>query len=69
MTNGKAPYIANLKRALWDAAPGEWDSISSSRDLALNWEQKFVAQAVDVLVAQRAQVLIGNGVSLRASVT
>ena len=65
MTNGKAPYIANLKRALWDAAPGEWDSISSSRDLALNWEQKFVAQAVDVLVAQRAQVLIGNGVSAK----
>ncbi len=62
MTNGKAPYIANLKRALWEAA--EWDAISSSRDLVLNWEQKFVAQAVDVLVAQRAQVLIGNGVSV-----
>ncbi len=62
MTNGRLPYIANLKRALWEAA--EWDAISSSRDLVLNWEQKFVAQAVDVLVAQRAQVLIGNGVSL-----
>ncbi|KAI1785377.1 hypothetical protein LXA43DRAFT_144063 [Ganoderma leucocontextum] len=65
MTNGKPPYIANLKRALWDAA--EWDSISSSRDLVLNWEQKFVAQAVDVLVAQRAQVLIGNGFSTLTS--
>ena len=63
MTNGKPAYIANLKRALWDAM--EWDAISSSRDLVLNWEQKFVAQAVDVLVAQRAQVLIGNGVSIR----
>lgn len=64
MTNGGPAYIANLKRALWDAvAPGGWDSISSSRDLVLNWEQRFVAQAVDVLVAQRAQVLIGNGVS------
>ena len=67
MTNGKPPYIANLKHALWDAA--EWDSISSSRDLVLNWEQKFVAQAVDALVAQRAQVLIGNGVSLKLEFT
>ncbi|KAI1785376.1 hypothetical protein LXA43DRAFT_1038444, partial [Ganoderma leucocontextum] len=65
MTNGKPPYIANLKRALWDAAG--WDAISSSRDLVLNWEQKSVAQAVDVLVAQRAQVLIGNGFSTLTS--
>ncbi|KAM5543118.1 hypothetical protein V8D89_002992 [Ganoderma adspersum] len=68
MTNGKPAYIANLKRALWAAvAPGGWDSISSSRDLVLNWEQKFVAQAVDMLVAQRAQVLIGNGFSTLTS--
>ena len=65
MTNGKPPYIAELKSALKDAA--EWDSISSSRDLVLNWEQKFVSQAVDVLVAQRAQVIIGNGVSVSTS--
>ncbi|PIL34073.1 hypothetical protein GSI_03784 [Ganoderma sinense ZZ0214-1] len=65
MTNGKAPYIAQLKNALKDAA--EWDSVSSSRDLVLNWEQKFVSQAVDVLVAQRAQVIIGNGFSTLTS--
>lgn len=65
MTNGKPPYIAELKSALKEAA--EWDSVSSSRDLVLNWEQKFVSQAVDVLVAQRAQVIIGNGVSLSTS--
>lgn len=30
----------------------------------LDWEQTFVSQAVDMLIGQRAQVLIGNGVRL-----
>ena len=61
MTNGDKAFINELKVALWDV--GEWEAVSSSRDLVLDWEQKFVAQAVDQLVAQRAQVLVGNGVS------
>ncbi|KAH9854300.1 hypothetical protein C2E23DRAFT_726571 [Lenzites betulinus] len=61
MTNGKLPYIEELKGALLKL--GDWDLISSSRDMTLNPEQKFIAQAVDMLVAQRAQVLIGNGFS------
>ena len=60
MTNGKPDYIKELKQALWKE--GGWDLISSSRDLIINWEQKYVAQAVDMLVGQRAQVVIGNGV-------
>ena len=60
MTDGGPAYVARLKRALWNAA--EWDSISSTQDLVLNWEQGFVLEAVDALVAQRAQVFIGNGV-------
>ena len=67
MTNGKPDFLTELKDALWEAA--EWDVIATSRDMVLNWEQKYIAQAVDQLVAQRAQVLIGNGVSsgIRAS--
>ena len=34
----------------------------TSRDLYLSWEAKPVAQAVDMLIGQRAQVFIGNGV-------
>ncbi|OJT04561.1 hypothetical protein TRAPUB_4831 [Trametes pubescens] len=62
MTNGDRAYIAELRTAL--GRDQEWKMITSSRDLALNWEQKYVAQAVDMLVGQRAQVLIGNGVRM-----
>ncbi|PIL34076.1 hypothetical protein GSI_03787 [Ganoderma sinense ZZ0214-1] len=64
VTDGGPAYAGQLKRALWDAFPGEWDSVSSSEDLVLNWEQRFVSEAVDSLVAQRAQVFIGNGFSM-----
>ncbi|KAH0836499.1 hypothetical protein J3R83DRAFT_8136 [Lanmaoa asiatica] len=59
MTNGDASWVADLKVALRDL--GGWGHIGSNRDLSLTWEQKFVAQALDMLVAQRAQVFIGNG--------
>ena len=63
MTNGSPSWVSKLKSAL--RAKHHWSHISSSRDLMLSPEQKYVAQAVDMLVAQRAQVFIGNGVSLR----
>ncbi|KAI0831752.1 hypothetical protein BC628DRAFT_1349629 [Trametes gibbosa] len=59
MTNADAAWIAELKAAL--EGMGRWASVSASRDLVLNWEQKYVAQAVDMLIAQRAQVFVGNG--------
>ncbi|KAI9066483.1 hypothetical protein FKP32DRAFT_1565787 [Trametes sanguinea] len=65
MTNGKQDFINELQDALHRA--GEWDLIASSRDMVLNAEQKYVAQAVDMLVAQRAQVFIGNGFSTLTS--
>ncbi|CDO76489.1 hypothetical protein BN946_scf184615.g15 [Trametes cinnabarina] len=61
MTNGKKPWLEELKIAL--RRTGGWDKIASSRDLKLNWEQQFVAQSVDMLIGERAQVLIGNGFS------
>ncbi|RPD82752.1 hypothetical protein L226DRAFT_450702 [Lentinus tigrinus ALCF2SS1-7] len=61
MTNGKRPWIAELKEAL--NGMGGWEKIASSRELVLDWEQQYVAQSVDMLIGQRAQVLIGNGFS------
>lgn len=62
MTNGADEWIAELKAAL--RASGGWRTVASSRDLQVNWEQKFVKQAVDMLIGQRAQVFVGNGVSV-----
>ncbi|OBZ67004.1 hypothetical protein A0H81_12820 [Grifola frondosa] len=64
MTNGPASWIAELKDALEAKYP--WKNIASSRDLVLNHEQKYIAQAIDMLVGQRAQVFIGNGVLLKS---
>ncbi|KAH7885742.1 hypothetical protein F5I97DRAFT_1145854 [Phlebopus sp. FC_14] len=61
MTNGDVAWIQELREALLEVK--EWDAVMSSRDLHLSWEAKPVAQAVDMLVGQRAQVFIGNGFS------
>ncbi|KAI0717233.1 hypothetical protein C8T65DRAFT_707305 [Cerioporus squamosus] len=65
MSNGQLEFLSELKDALLDAA--EWDDVASSRDMVLNWEQTYIAQAIDQLVAQRAQVFIGNGFSTLTS--
>lgn len=61
LTNGKREWLDELKSKLGELK--QWESVHTSRDLHLSWEQKFVAQAVDMLVAQRAEVYIGNGFS------
>lgn len=61
MTNAPSAWILDLKVALLKA--GEWENVVSSRDLLVNQEQEYVKQAVDMLIGQRAQVFIGNGVS------
>ncbi|KAI0964553.1 hypothetical protein AcW1_001345 [Taiwanofungus camphoratus] len=61
MTNGAKSWVDDLKAALMST--GHWKKVTGSRDVKLNWEQKYVAQAVDMLIGQRAQVLIGNGFS------
>jgi len=60
MTNGKREWVMRLKEEF--LAAGHWDNIASSRDLELNDEQRYVAQAADMLIGQRADVFIGNGV-------
>ena len=61
MTNGERDWVAQLKEAF--LAADDWDNIASSRDLELTEEQRYVAQAGDMLIGQRADVFIGNGVS------
>ncbi|KAN0088727.1 hypothetical protein V8E55_005784 [Tylopilus felleus] len=59
MTNGPTPWVEELETAL--ARNMTWDHVGSSRNLKLTWEHKFISQAVDMYIAQRAQVFIGNG--------
>ncbi len=61
MTNGKREWVQELKAHL--RSMGGWNKIASSRDMVINDEQKEVAQAVDMMIGERAQVIIGNGVS------
>lgn len=43
-----------------------WEDVITSRDLEIGWEEKPVAQALDSYISQRAEVFVGNGVSLFA---
>ncbi|KAI0372005.1 hypothetical protein BV20DRAFT_135882 [Pilatotrama ljubarskyi] len=61
MTNASPSWVSKLKAAL--RKNYEWTHVASSRDLFLTPEQKYVAQAIDMLIAQRAQVFVGNGFS------
>ncbi|KAF8159909.1 hypothetical protein B0H34DRAFT_705330 [Crassisporium funariophilum] len=75
MTNGDRKVLDEMKTALMNDAEdskngtGEWEfewtweGISTSRDLDLGYEEKPVAQALDVAVARRATLFIGNGFS------
>lgn len=60
MTNGPRPWVADLKAGL--KKTGHWSKVATSRDMQLTPEQKYIAQAIDMLVGHRAQVIIGNGV-------
>ena len=66
LTNGRPEWLQELKDALQEDARreglDEWEHIGTSRDLRLTGEQKHNSQAVDMAIAQRAEVFIGNGV-------
>ncbi|KAJ7064660.1 hypothetical protein C8F01DRAFT_771360 [Mycena amicta] len=62
MTNAAGPWLQELVTSL--NAAREWPhGVATSRDLELSWEGKYVAQAVDMHVGQRAELFIGNGFS------
>lgn len=72
MTNAKSDFLSSLTSALLASSSshvdllsgqplGPWKSIHHSRDLVLDDEQSFVAQAVDMAIGVKADVLLGNG--------
>lgn len=67
LTNGDREWVDRLVSAL--RATGHWRIVASGRDLTLDLEQRYVAQAVDMLIGQRAQVLVGNGVCTQFSLS
>ena len=76
MTNGDRQWLGDVKNALmkdaaesansdaWEYFEWIWEDVSTSRDLDLGWEEKYVAQSLDMYVAQRAELFVGNGVSV-----
>ena len=42
---------------------GGWDEMVTSLDIKLDEEQEYVAMAVDMAIAEKAEVSVGNGVS------
>lgn len=65
LTNGKGEWLEELTRGL--EGLGGWvdeEPIRTSRDLGrrLGKDERGVAQAVDMAIAQRAEVFVGNGV-------
>jgi hypothetical protein len=74
LTNGRPWWLQQLKDALQeDSRRGEglglheWEHIGTTRDLRLTREQRHNSQAVDMAIAQRAEVFVGNGVRATSS--
>ncbi|KAG5635334.1 hypothetical protein H0H81_011688 [Sphagnurus paluster] len=59
LTNAWGWWLNGLKKAL--QADG-WDDLGSSLDLVLDAGQRQVSMAVDMAIAERAEVFVGNGV-------
>jgi len=68
LSNGRPEWMSELYDALQKDAReqglSEWEHIGTSRDLRLTREQKHNSQVVDMAVASRAEVFIGNGVGV-----
>ncbi|CUA66639.1 hypothetical protein RSOLAG22IIIB_00080 [Rhizoctonia solani] len=64
LTNGKPDYLAQLKA---DLRADGWKKLSTSQDMRLNWQEMWVSQSIDMSIAQRAEVFIGNGFSTLSS--
>ncbi|KAI0032868.1 hypothetical protein K488DRAFT_70309 [Vararia minispora EC-137] len=66
LTNGEYEWLEELKDALGKVR--RWESVATSRDLEVNWEQKYVAQAIDQVIATRAEVFLGNALTVTRAV-
>ncbi|KAG6853547.1 hypothetical protein C0991_003338 [Blastosporella zonata] len=65
LTNGKISWVEELKRELRDDG---WLDVKSSLDLELDSAQQQVSMAVDMAIAERAEVFVGNGVILKLDI-
>ncbi|KAG5653460.1 hypothetical protein H0H81_000229 [Sphagnurus paluster] len=59
LTNGKKDWVVGLKRALLRDG---WVDVKSSLDLKMDSAQRHVSMAVDMAIAEQAEVFLGNGV-------
>lgn len=64
LTNGWGLWLNGLKNALREDG---WDDLKSSLDLKLDPAQTYVAMAVDMAIAEKAEVFVGNGFSSLSS--
>ncbi|KAG6861312.1 hypothetical protein C0995_001631 [Termitomyces sp. Mi166 len=60
LTNAWGFWLNGLKKALLKDG---WEDLKSTLDLSLDSKQSQVAAAVDMAIAERSQVFVGNGVS------
>ena len=60
LTNDKSEWLEEVKKIMKNEG---WRVVKTSRDLKLNSEAKEVSMAVDMEIARKASVFIGNGVS------
>lgn len=60
LTNAWGWWLNGLDAAL---KVDGWEDLKSSLDVRLDEEQKFVSMAVDMAIAEKAEVFVGNGVS------
>ncbi|KAF9001305.1 hypothetical protein BDQ17DRAFT_1244641 [Cyathus striatus] len=60
LSNAWPSFLNELKKELWKDG---WGDVGDSYDLTLDSEQRGVAAAVDMGVAERAEVFLGNGFS------
>jgi hypothetical protein len=61
LTNAWGWWLNGLKAALQEDG---WEDLNSSLDVQLDAAQIQVAMAVDMAIAEKAEVFIGNGVSV-----
>lgn len=61
LSNGWGWFLDSLKAELLKDG---WGDLKSSLDVSLDREQNYVGMAVDMAIAEKAAVFVGNGVSL-----
>ena len=62
LTNDDSDWLTEVKKTMKNDG---WRVITTSRDLKFNMEAKDVGMAVDMEIARKASLFIGNGVSAK----